>query len=295
MDTRFWGPSGWRLLHLVAASDLGTRRVKEWFELLEYVLPCKYCRASFHDYIRKLPLTDDIVADPAKFSRWIYDIHNMVNDKLRKQGLLKTPNPPFTVTPTAKEFVGWDFFTAIAFTTPGPGMHSTPLPGGRNARTLAARNRYNRLTCAERLRLLRRWWTLTPSILPVAEWRRAWQASVTAKLSTDATSSVTAKLSTDATSSVTAKLSTDATSSVTAKLSTDATSAPPVSGGRQAMMKWLWALEEGVCSRLQCETHHDSLPQLVTVCAAFESKCGTAKRGKTCRTRKWRRYLTRRN
>jgi hypothetical protein len=182
----------------------------------------------------------------------------MVNDKLRKQGLLNTPNPPFTVTPTAKEFVGWDFFTAIAFTTPGPGMHSTPLPGGRNARTLAARNRYNRLTCAERLRLLRRWWSLTPSIPPVAEWRRAWQASVTAKLSTDATSSV------------------------------------PVAGGRQAMMKWLWALEEGVCSRLQCETHHDSLPQLVTVCAAFESKCGSAKRGKTCRTRKRYRFLTRR-
>jgi len=260
MDTRFWGPSGWRLLHLVAASDLGTRRdqVKEWFGLLEYVLPCKYCRASFHDYIRKLPLTDDIVADPTRFSRWLYDIHNMVNDKLRKQGLLNTPNPPFTVTPTAKEFVGWDFFTAIAFTTPGPGMHSTPLPGGRNARTLAARNRYNRLTCAERLRLLRRWWSLTPSIPPVAEWRRAWQASVTAKLSTDATSSV------------------------------------PVAGGRQAMMKWLWALEEGVCSRLQCETHHDSLPQLVTVCAAFESKCGSAKRGKTCRTRKRYRFLTRR-
>jgi raffinose/stachyose/melibiose transport system substrate-binding protein len=31
----------------------------------------------------------------------------MVNDKLRTQGLLNTPNPPFTATPKAKEFVGW--------------------------------------------------------------------------------------------------------------------------------------------------------------------------------------------
>lgn len=255
MDTRFWGPSGWRLLHLVASTPTRSKAVKEWFGLLEYVLPCKYCRASFHDYIRKLPLTDDIIADPERFGRWMYDIHNMVNDKLRQQGLLKTPNPSWDSVKhsKAKEFVGWDFFTSIAFTTPGPGTHSIPLPGGKNAKTLAERNRYNRLTCAERLRLLRRWWTLIPAILPVPEWRRAWVRSLDSLK-------------------------------------------PPVSGGRQAMMKWLWALEEGVCSRLQCETHHDSLPQLETVCAAFESTCGTAKRGKTCRTRKQRlrRFLTRR-
>lgn len=262
MDTRFWGPSGWQLLHTIAASPVADPvAVKQWFGLLEYVLPCKYCRASFHDYMRREPLTAAIVSDTDRFSHWMYDIHNMVNNKLRGQRLLKTPNPPWHVIRDryrVGSFVGWDFFTAVAFTTPGPDVASKPLPGGRQATTIAERNRYNRLTCGERRRFLRRWWALIPSILPSAEWRRAWKAAVTASASTVAVA--------------------------------------PVDGGRRAMMPWLWSLEESVCAQLQCEKPHESLPHLETVCSAFESSCGTARKGNTCRTRKrrLRHLLTRR-
>jgi hypothetical protein len=38
MDTRFWGPSGWKLLHLIAAEPTkDPTAVLEWFGLLEYV------------------------------------------------------------------------------------------------------------------------------------------------------------------------------------------------------------------------------------------------------------------
>ena len=53
MDTKFWGPPGWRLLHLItfAYSPKQKESVKRLFETIAYVLPCKFCRASFQEYI----------------------------------------------------------------------------------------------------------------------------------------------------------------------------------------------------------------------------------------------------
>jgi hypothetical protein len=42
------------------------------------VLPCKFCRASTSEFVKKYP--------PKKpYGRWLYDIHNRVNNKLRTQ------------------------------------------------------------------------------------------------------------------------------------------------------------------------------------------------------------------
>jgi hypothetical protein len=43
MDTRFWGPSGWRLLHLITYTyDPITQRhaMRKFLEALPYILPC---------------------------------------------------------------------------------------------------------------------------------------------------------------------------------------------------------------------------------------------------------------
>jgi hypothetical protein len=265
MDTRFWGPSGWRMLHLIAADPTVPQRraaVKEWFELLEFVLPCKYCRASFHDYMQAQPLTDEIMETPATFGRWMYEIHNRVNDKLRGQGLLTASNPSW---PTVRDrytamqrglckgspLLGWDFMTSIAFTTPAADYSPVPMPDAPEQHTdwadldIGTRNRYNLLTRAERLRMLAAWWRLVPSILPCAEWRRAWAASLRARQ-------------------------------------------PPLQAGREAVMRWMWKIEEHVCAGLQCPTPHASCKAMEREVSAFESQCSTAKKGKTCRTRRHR-------
>lgn len=266
MDTRFWGPSGWRMLHLIAADPTVPQRraaVKEWFELLEYVLPCKYCRASFHDYMQAQPLTDEIMETPTTFSRWMYDIHNRVNDKLRGQGLLTATNPSW---PTIRDrytsmqrglckgspLLGWDFMTSIAFTTPAADYSPVPMPDAPEQHTdwadldIGTRNRYNLLTRAERLRMLAAWWRLAPSILPCAEWRRAWAAALRRA------------------------------------------GQPPLQAGREAVMRWMWKIEERVCAGLQCPTPHASCKAMEREVSAFESQCSTAKKGKTCRTRRHR-------
>jgi len=75
MDTRFWGPSGWQLFHLVAFK---AKHPDDVLNQMKDVLPCKFCRASTTEFVQKHPLR----GDPGK---WLYDIHNMVNNKLRTQ------------------------------------------------------------------------------------------------------------------------------------------------------------------------------------------------------------------
>jgi hypothetical protein len=271
MDTRFWGPSGWRLFHLVAADDLTPTRqhdVAKWLELMEYILPCKYCRASFHDYVRIQPLTDTTLANPALFGRWMYDIHNRVNGKLRGQGLLTKANPSWAVIQgkyqrlhktlcKGSPFLGWDFLTSIAYTTPGPDYKPTPMPDtpdmfDTKTADLATRNRYNLLTRNERLALLEEWWSLFPAILPCDQWRQAWAAAFQKHGS------------------------------------------PPLCEGRDAVMRWMWQIEESVCGSLKCPTPHSCLTAMKRDVSAFESGCARKKRGKTCRALRRSRVRTQR-
>jgi len=120
MDTRFWGPSGWQLFHLVAFRSPNPREV---LEDMKDVLPCKYCRASTSEFVRKHPPTKP-------YGKWLYDIHNMVNAKLRKQCaedpkvICPDADPSFeevkatymAMKPTAVP--GRDFLMAVAYNYP---------------------------------------------------------------------------------------------------------------------------------------------------------------------------------
>ena len=75
MDTRYFGPSGWQLFHLIAFFSPSPEKV---LLQMNEVLPCKFCRASTTEFVKAHPLR----GNPGK---WMYDIHNMVNNKLRTQ------------------------------------------------------------------------------------------------------------------------------------------------------------------------------------------------------------------
>lgn len=77
LDTRFWGPSGWQLFHLIAFKSPGPA-AKHVLEDMPAILPCPFCRASTTTFVAKHP-----VHPP--YDKWLYDIHNMVNAKLRTQ------------------------------------------------------------------------------------------------------------------------------------------------------------------------------------------------------------------
>jgi len=122
MDTRFWGPSGWQLFHLVAFKS-PPAVAREVMEDMKDVLPCKFCRASTTEFVAKHPPTKP-------YDKWLYEIHNMVNNKLRKQcaddeAVICPPSDPTfeevaatyaAMKPTAVP--GRDFLMAVAYNFP---------------------------------------------------------------------------------------------------------------------------------------------------------------------------------
>ena len=99
MDTRFWGPDGWKLLHSIAynypsqPSKNMKKKYVSFFKTLPYILPCVYCRDSLSQYYEELPIEDFLNNNNNNLFDWLYHIHNKVNLKLRNQYLNKKKNP----------------------------------------------------------------------------------------------------------------------------------------------------------------------------------------------------------
>jgi hypothetical protein len=124
-NTLFWGPSGWQLFHLIAFKS---EHPDDVLNDMKDVLPCRFCHESTTQFVKDHPLRKD----PAK---WLYDIHNKVNAKLRTQAkddpTVVNPgdDPSFeevkkkydSMKPTAVP--GRDFLFAIAYNYP-----ETPEP-----------------------------------------------------------------------------------------------------------------------------------------------------------------------
>jgi len=182
MDTKFWGPSGWKLLHTIAFSELKDKAtIKEFFELIPFVLPCKFCRASLTEYMEKDPVD---VSSGNALARWLWRIHNNVNDKLRGQGLLKTKNPSFDTvanmysTPP-EVFEGWDFLFSIAENHPySKFTKSLPMEGCPSKESLLCekdKNRWNTMTPDERFNKYVDFWKILGKVLP-HPWREMWNS-----------------------------------------------------------------------------------------------------------------------
>lgn len=252
MDTRFWGPSGWRLLHSVAfqAPTLNKEEVHTFFENLPYVLPCKYCRASLSEYIASDPIPTNL----NEYAQWLYRVHNRVNGKLREQKLLVTKDPSWTDVKnhytallskpcTENTMLGWDFLYSVAYTTPCPSVISSPMPDAPpNPQTPELRNRWGTMTREERVPYLEAWWNTLPHILPFKRWRDAWKSLP---------------------------------------------SRPHTKEGRGDLTRWLYKAEQHVCKSLKNSTPHTNYFQVCKELNTFSSNCGKQKvKIKTCRTSK---------
>jgi hypothetical protein len=122
IDTRFWGPSGWQLFHLIAFKS---PKAKDVLDDMPGILPCPFCRESTTKFVKEYPIREP-------YGKWLYEIHNRVNNKLRTQCaedpkvIDPGPDPSYEEvkakydrmkTPTAVP--GRDFLMAVAYNYPG--------------------------------------------------------------------------------------------------------------------------------------------------------------------------------
>ena len=252
MDTRFWGPSGWRLLHLITfcADNLPMEKVQTFLKNLPFVLPCKFCRASLTDYYA----ADPIPKTPEQLPHWMYRIHNRVNGKLREQKLVDASNPEWPeirkrysewikAPCISRRMLGWDFLFSVAYTTPCLQVKTSPMPDAppvESLHTPELRNRWGVITNEERNSFIQEWWNVLPLVLPFESWRTAWKTTIKTK--------------------------------------------PEVTRGRKHVTSWLYNTEKAMCAALKESSPHDSFSGLCSELSTFSSGCGRrSKRTKTCR------------
>lgn len=254
MDTRFWGPSGWKLLHLVAFdyrfSAENAITYADFFETIPYILPCKFCRSSLTDYYRKYPyaIPEHGMIPTLNATKWMYQIHNSVNQKLRKQGLHPAANPSYTsvlqeYTRLSKSSwetqltLLWDFLFAVAHHHPKESAHSSPMPDCPAITAIGKdqceRNKWNVLPWTHRMRWYKRFWVFLPAVLP-DEIGRRWKEMET--------------------------------------------KTPMAWESRRSMMAWLWRMRCGLDT-----SFHDPYRSVCRHIATYSSDCGKKKGGVTCR------------
>lgn len=256
MDTRFWGPSGWKFLHLMTFTYDPTNQRKHmrlFLESLPYVLPCKFCRASLTDYYSKHPFSSALESR-ARLTKWLYTIHNEVNEKLRKQDLNPHPDPTFqevkqryttwieTSTPIERLQTYWDFLFSIAYCHPYDTAKNTkPMPNCPprvlRCKSRKIKNKWNTLCPRERMPMYKQFWHTLPDILEPALhilWSRVLVSS------------------------------------------------RPTTQCRKSMIAWLW--------RMRCALDNDFKDPYTSVCrtvASYSSDCGgSSTRAKTCRKKR---------
>lgn len=85
MDPAIWGPKSWDVL-FVSALRMEPAAVVPLIEAYAECLPCIHCRRSFKMYQKQMPC--ESMSDTSdNLFRWIWVMHDMVNQKLGKQSL----------------------------------------------------------------------------------------------------------------------------------------------------------------------------------------------------------------
>ena len=265
MDTRFWGPSGWKLLHLIAFSyDSSPEKVvlcSAFFETIPYILPCKFCRSSLTDYYRQHPfqLRNGYMDPQLDTGKWMYTIHNCVNDKLRKQGLHPSPNPSFkAVKKWYEPLVAaswdnqlvhlWDFLFSVGYHHPKEKrLYAKPIPECpkdiKYNNDPCERNKWNTLPLKDRIIWFKKFWSLLPVVLSKdlsERWKKAEERH------------------------------------------------PSTLETRYQTMNWLW--------RMRCEldqSFHDPYRSICKKIATYSSDCAVQKGVFTCRRKTKKRHMGR--
>ena len=94
MLTSVWGPAMWHYLHAMSFNYPVNPTVKEknhyksFVINLQNVLPCKYCRINLKNNFKQYPLQICHMKNRETFSKYIYNLHEIINKMLSKKSNL---------------------------------------------------------------------------------------------------------------------------------------------------------------------------------------------------------------
>jgi hypothetical protein len=92
--TTVWGPAQWHMLHTISfnypvnPTVEQKKQYRDYVLSLQNVLPCGACRKNLKTNLRHLPLKMSDMKSRETFSRYIYNLHELVNKMLKKKSNL---------------------------------------------------------------------------------------------------------------------------------------------------------------------------------------------------------------
>lgn len=87
LNTKCWGPPLWVSLHSITfgypvkPTEKHKRNYKQFIVGLKNVLPCKYCRDSYTNFLKEINI-DNYLDSRKTLTKFMYLIHEKVNNKL---------------------------------------------------------------------------------------------------------------------------------------------------------------------------------------------------------------------
>lgn len=94
MLTSVWGPPMWHTLHTISfnykvkPSQEDKNHYYNYFKMLQYIIPCKYCRDNYKKNLKKLKFNKSVFKNRDSLSRFVYKLHEEVNKNLGKKSNL---------------------------------------------------------------------------------------------------------------------------------------------------------------------------------------------------------------
>ena len=91
MLTTAWGPAIWHYLHMMSfnypmkPTEEDKKHYRDFILNLQYVLPCKYCRMNLTKNFVRLPLKESDMENRETFSKYVYELHELINKMLKKK------------------------------------------------------------------------------------------------------------------------------------------------------------------------------------------------------------------
>jgi hypothetical protein len=91
MLVSIWGPSAWHFMHTISfnypvyPTNDDKKKYRNYILNLVHILPCGKCRKNLIENFNILPLKIINMKNRDTFSRYIYDLHELVNNMLGKE------------------------------------------------------------------------------------------------------------------------------------------------------------------------------------------------------------------
>ena len=85
MYPKVWGKCIWNSINYITMdypenpTDEDKQHYYQFFQSLQYVLPCARCRFNLQQNLQKYPLTLEALTNRDTLLKWVIDLHNIVN------------------------------------------------------------------------------------------------------------------------------------------------------------------------------------------------------------------------